>query len=150
MKTSASYQAFISLSLQNRPRLTHVLDVLSDVLRQHQVTPHIFVDRYHFTAGQEKEMMRQAFADIDASQLLIAEASHKAIGVGIEAGYAAGKSIPVIYLRNGDAEYSTTLGGLSSYEIMYRNPEDLAMQLVPILELILQSPDNSYPTSETG
>jgi 2'-deoxynucleoside 5'-phosphate N-hydrolase len=134
---TAAYQAFISLSLKKRPHLTPVLDTLGNVLQQQHIKPFIFVDRYHFSSGQEKEMMRQARLDIDASDMLIAEASHKAIGVGIEVGYAAGRNIPIIYLRNTEAEYSTTLGGMASFEIAYTNTASLAEQLAPILSSIL-------------
>ena len=79
-------------------------------------------------------MMHRVFEDIDASDLLIAEVSHKAIGVGIEAGFAAAKGIPVIYLRQSGAEYSTTLGGLASHAVIYTSPGDLHTLLPSVLK----------------
>ena len=38
--------------------------------------------------------------DIDNSDILIAEVSEKAIGVGIEVGYAKAKGKPIIYIKN--------------------------------------------------
>jgi 2'-deoxynucleoside 5'-phosphate N-hydrolase len=40
-------------------------------------------------------MMRQAFAAIDKNDLLIAETTDKAIGIGIEVGYAKAKGKPI-------------------------------------------------------
>jgi 2'-deoxynucleoside 5'-phosphate N-hydrolase len=73
--------------------------------------------------------MLQAFAAIDASDLILAEVSEKAIGVGIEIGYAVAKKKPVIYLRNANAAHSSTASGAAQYSIVYPNTEDLATGL---------------------
>jgi 2'-deoxynucleoside 5'-phosphate N-hydrolase len=85
----------------------------------------VFVEKYNFDKTQEKQMMQQARHDIDKSSLLIAEVSEKAIGVGIEIGYAIALNKPVIYLRNSQSEYSTTVGGIVDHHIVYSSLEDL-------------------------
>ena len=81
--------------------------------------------------------MQQALADIDVCDLLIAEVSDKAIGIGVEAGYAKGKGKPVIYIRQKDSEHSTTLSGISDYRIIYDNINDLELQLSACIKKIL-------------
>ena len=78
-------------------------------------------------------MMQQAFTEIDSAGLLIAEVSEKAIGVGIEIGYAVAHKIPVIYLLADDAEHSTTVSGSSDYRIIYRDSSELATGLRSVL-----------------
>ncbi len=80
--------------------------------------------------------MQQAFADINSSDLLIAEVSEKAIGVGIEIGYAVAAQKPVIYLRNAQAEHSTTAAGAANRAIIYENPEDLREKLEIVLKAL--------------
>ena len=53
-------------------------------------------------------MMDHAMRDIKNSKVLIAETTYKGIGIGIEVRYAKAKGIPVIYLRQKNAEHSTT------------------------------------------
>ena len=78
--------------------------------------------------------MQQAMEDINESDWLIALASEKAIGIGIEAGFAKGKGKPVIYIRHMEAEHSTTLSGISDYQIIYVDLQDLAQKLKCIVE----------------
>ena len=109
------------------------IESIKRVLSTFGISLFVFVDVYHFAPEQEKEMMQQAFADIDSADLLIAEVSEKAIGVGIEIGYAAARQKPVIYLRNSQAEHSTTAAGSAGYVVSYATTEDLIQQLTTVL-----------------
>ncbi len=125
--------AYISISYSNRKNLQVEVDAIMETLQQYGITGFVFADTYSFNASQEKEMMEQAFADIDQSLLLIAETSEKGIGIGVEAGYAKAKGKTVIYLRNKAAEHSTTVAGTSDFQIIYSDTNDLQYQLSSVL-----------------
>ena len=72
-------------------------------------------------------------AEIDRCDLLIAETSEKGIGIGIEVGYARAKGKPVIYCRHQEAEHSTTVSGMSDFQLVYQDTEDLKTKLNTIL-----------------
>ncbi len=97
-------------------------------------TAFVFVDRFIFDARDETAMMRQAMNCIDECDVLIALLTHKAIGVGVEAGYARAKNKPVIYARHTDAAHSTTVSGISSYQVIYTGTEDLQLQLAAVMQ----------------
>jgi 2'-deoxynucleoside 5'-phosphate N-hydrolase len=128
--------AYISISYSKRNFLQNELDAIADALKKNSISPFVFVDNFSFSPEQENEMMQQAFAEIDKCNLLIAETSDKAIGIGIELGYAKAKNKPVIYLRNKNAEHSTTATGTSDYKIIYNDADDLRKQLSEVLKKI--------------
>lgn len=130
-------KAYLSISFQKRKELQNEIATIQQVLSAFNFDLFVFVDKYLFTSEQEKEMMQQAFAAIDSSDLLIAEVSEKAIGVGVEMGYALAAGKPVIYLRNALAEHSTTAAGASNRVIIYENPEDLRKTLLTVLPSII-------------
>ena len=130
-------QAYLSISFQNRKNLQAEINAIQQSLTAFNVQLLIFVDNYHFTKEQQKEMMQQAFADIDSADLLIAEVSEKAIGVGIEIGYAVASKKPVIYLKNEMAEHSTTAAGAATQMIIYQNSNDLEQKLMVVLSSII-------------
>ncbi len=127
-------KAYIAIPYQSRNQIQEVLDTIKSILNQCGVSPFVFVDQYSFKAAEEKQMMQQAMEAIHESDWLIALASEKAIGIGIEAGYAKGKGKPVIYIRHIEAEHSTTLSGLSDYQIFFVDVQDLAQKLKRIVE----------------
>ena len=129
-------KAYISVSYNNRKNAGEVLHAIAEVLQKAGITPFVFVDVYSFSAAEEKEMMAQALRHIDSCDLLIAEVSEKAIGIGVEAGYAKAKGKPVIYIRNSNASHSTTLSGVSDYPVIYDNTEDLSKKLRIALDQI--------------
>jgi nucleoside 2-deoxyribosyltransferase len=131
-------QAYISISFTQRPFLNEAVTAIKVALLHHGIDAFVFVDRYHFEKDEAHAMMQQAFADIDRAGLLIAETSDKAIGIGIEAGYAKAKGKPVIYLRHVTAEHSTTLAGTSDQQVIYENALDLEIQLKAIVAILLQ------------
>lgn len=134
---SQPMKAYISISFNKIHSLRKVLNCISAAVEAHDITPFIFCDHYIFDAAKEQEMMQQAFADIDQCDLLIAEVSDKAIGIGVEAGYAKGKNKPVLYLRQKDCEHSTTLSGISDHRIIYESIPDLELQLNDCIKKIL-------------
>ena len=129
-------KAYIAVSFSKRKLFAKVIAAITETLTHSGIEPLVFIDQHTFLAEQEQEMMEQAMKDIDDCDLLIAETSEKAIGIGIEAGYAKGKGKPVIYLRHASAEHSTTLSGISDHPVIYKNDDDLKIKLSAVLEKI--------------
>jgi 2'-deoxynucleoside 5'-phosphate N-hydrolase len=128
--------AYISISFSNRAVFNEVLTTISNILLESGIQPFIFVDEYQFSPAQEQQLMKQAMADIANCTFLIAETSDKAIGIGVEVGYAKAKGKPVIYLRHTDAEHSTTVAGISDFKIIYKDNTDLQKQLRDVIRRI--------------
>jgi 2'-deoxynucleoside 5'-phosphate N-hydrolase len=126
--------AYIAISFNKRQLLKKELRAIRDCLEINGITPFVFADNYKFNERQEKEMMQQAMDDIKRCDLLIAETSEKAIGVGIEAGYAKANNKPIIYMRQNETEHSTTVSGISDYQVIYSDINDLQIQLTKILK----------------
>ena len=126
--------AYLGISLSKRPEFNQEIEILRQCLREKSVELKVFVDMYSFAPNQEKQMMDKAFAEIEACEFMVVELSHKAIGVGVEVGYARARNIPVVYLRRKGAPYSTTVGGCSDFEIEYENLEELDRKMRLFME----------------
>lgn len=131
--------AYISISYNERKLLDAAITAMVDTLKGFKIHSFIFMDKYKFDSSQERQMMLQAMEDIDNSDFLIAETSDKAIGIGVEAGYAKAKNKPVIYVRQANAEHSTTVSGISDYQLIYENERDLKTQLAEIIGAMLRT-----------
>ena len=130
-------KAYISISYNKRQELNDELQSIIQALKELQIKQFVFVDNFKFSFDQEKEMMQQAIASIDDCDLLIAETSDKGIGIGVEAGYAKAKGKPVIYMRNRNAEHSTTVAGISDFQIIYDDIKNLREQLTVVLSRVI-------------
>ncbi len=126
-------KAYLAIGLQNRQHLSKEVDIIRKVMNGFKYQLFVFVDEKQYAVAEEKEMMRQAFAAIDASDLILAEVSEKAIGVGIEIGYAVAKKKRVIYLRQTNAAHSSTASGAAQYSIFYHNSDQLAASLEAVM-----------------
>lgn len=122
-------KAYIAISYAGRYQLKDELDTICHALKDEGIESFVFVNQYQFRPEEEKLMMQQAMKEIDHCDLLIAAASEKAIGIGIEAGYAKGKGKTVIYIRQEAAPHSTTLSGISDHQIIYSDLHHLSDQL---------------------
>lgn len=78
------------------------------------------------------ELMEKTFQIIDESNFVIIDLSEKGVGLGIEAGYAYSKGIPIIAIAH-KTKISTTLLGISKYNYVYKDKEDLANFIKSIL-----------------
>lgn len=137
MPLSSMKKAFISISFKKKNELDNEIAAITEVLKKHDINPFVFVNTYIFSPDKEKEMMNKATKEIAISDLLIAEVTDKAIGVGIEIGYAYALGKKIIYLRKKQAEYSITVGGIANQQIMYSNNEDLKTKLGKALSKLL-------------
>ncbi len=72
-----------------------------------------------------EELMRLTFKEIDDSQAVVIEFSEKGVGLGIEAGYAFAKNIPIIVVAPIDADISGTLRGIAKAVISYSSPYEI-------------------------
>lgn len=122
-------KAYIAVSYQHRHDLENVLDTISKCIQEYAYQPIIFLRDYQFEISDNRLMMQKALDQIKQCDLFIAEVTHKAIGIGIEAGYAHANQIPIVYLRAKQAKLSTTLAGISEYDIVYDDGENLRHQL---------------------
>jgi nucleoside 2-deoxyribosyltransferase len=125
--------AFVSVSFAHKDELATELAAISEALQAAGFRVCVFVQEYHFSPDQQQAMMTATLAELRRSDLLVAEVSHKAIGVGIEIGYAAALDKPILYLRQASAEPSTTVGGLASVSIVYDHVDDLRDKLTDVL-----------------
>ena len=78
------------------------------------------------------ELMRITFRKIDVCDLVVIDFSEKGTGLGIEAGYAYAKGIPVITVAREGAEISDTLRGISRDIFFYSSMEDIEGLFDPI------------------
>ena len=76
-----------------------------------------------------EELMKLTFKLIDNSELLIVEFSEKGVGIGIEAGYAFAKNIPIIVIAKEGSNISNTLRELAKKIIFYNDPKELTSKL---------------------
>ena len=126
-------KAYIAVSYSKRKLVDKEIALIIETLNTFDISPFVFVDNYKFDILQEKQMMSQAMKDIENCDILIAETSEKGIGIGIEVGYAKAKGKIVIYLRQQNAEHSTTVSGISDFQIIYSNSKDLKIKLIATL-----------------
>lgn len=70
-------------------------------------------------------LMQKSFAAIDASDVLLVELTEKGVGVGIEAGYAFARGIPVFTVAEAGADISETLRGISKATCSYATYDEL-------------------------
>lgn len=71
------------------------------------------------------ELMHETFKIIESSDIVIIDLSEKGVGLGIEAGYAYSKQIPIITIAE-KQQISTTLLGISRKHFVYDGESDLA------------------------
>lgn len=128
--------AYFGISKSNRFHFTPEIEVIRTCLKNHNIDLMVFVDKYNFNIQEEKEMMKIAFEEIDRCDLLVIELTKKAIGVGVEVGYARAKNKPIVYLKRINANHSTTVGGSANFIAEYKDPIHLEQQLNKIIKLI--------------
>jgi len=82
------------------------------------------IEKWGKKSFSPNELMIETFKIIDSSDIVIIDLSEKGVGLGIEAGYAYSKQIPIFAIAK-NQEISTTLLGISKYHFVYKGEDDL-------------------------
>jgi len=105
-----------------------VIDEISSVLEQKGYET-ICIVRDMKNEGETKytpwELMKLTFEKIDGCDLVVIDLTEKGVGLGIEAGYAYAKGIPIITIAKKGSDISETLDGISKEVIFYNKIEDI-------------------------
>ena len=88
---------------------------------------------------EARDLMRRTFDLIDECDFVVIELSEKGVGLGIEAGYAYAKGIPVMTAAKEGSDISETLRGVSSHIFFYEEVSDL----LPIFTDLFQPSNQS-------
>ncbi|TCT17192.1 hypothetical protein EDC18_101490 [Natranaerovirga pectinivora] len=72
-----------------------------------------------------EELMSISFKEIEISDFIVVDLSEKGVGLGIEAGYAYAKGIPIITIAKEGKDISNTLKGISKKIYTYEESSDL-------------------------
>ena len=126
---------FISASRSLKDEIQHEIFIIKKALKR-SGAKYLFFLENEINFLNEKEMMESVFKSIDASDIIIAEASDKAVGIGIEIGYAKAKQKTIIYIRNIKSKISRTILGTSDYSFTYDNIRDLEEKIEQLLNKI--------------
>jgi len=70
-------------------------------------------------------LMQKSFDAIDACDLVVVDLTEKGVGIGIEAGYAHARHIPIVTIAQTGADISETLRGISDEVWFYEAYSDL-------------------------
>lgn len=81
-----------------------------------------------------RELMIRSFAMIDSCDILVADITEKGVGIGIEAGYAYARTIPVYTIVAKGMPVSNTLRGISKAISEYQDYSEIKVLLADMLK----------------
>ncbi|MCP4397478.1 MAG: nucleoside 2-deoxyribosyltransferase, partial [bacterium] len=90
------------------------------------------VEQWGAVAFEPSALMERSFQEIDASDIVLVDLTEKGVGIGIEAGYAFAKHIPIITIAQVGSSISTTLQGISQHIFLYSQYAGIAKFLATI------------------
>lgn len=94
------------------------------------------VEKWGEISFTPEDLMKNTFIEIDNSQVLVADVADWPIGVGVEAGYAFARGIPVICICQADKKIANTVAGFASSVIKYRDYTELEDRLKLLIRAV--------------
>lgn len=83
-----------------------------------------FVFEYNGST-ENKIMLKNVLDEMDKSDLIIADASHDSLGVGMEVGYFKGKGKKIVFLHKKSTFLDENMEGVSDYIVDYESDDDV-------------------------
>ena len=131
-------QAYLGIKFyadqSNRP----LIEMITVALTQAGWTTQVIVrdlEQWGAVQFEPQTLMARTFAVIEASDIAVIDLTEKGVGLGIEAGYAFAKGIPVFTIAREGADISTTLRGISQDGCHYKNADDLVRFFVNVMKV---------------
>lgn len=121
-------QAYLGIKFHADQRNRPMIEMITDALMKVGWATHVIVrdlEAWGSVQFEPQTLMARTFAVIEASDIAVIDLTEKGVGLGIEAGYAFAKGIPVFTIARAGSDISTTLRGISQEVYLYRNETDL-------------------------
>ena len=121
-------KVFISIKFHEDSVNRERIDILCGLARRHGMEPVCIPAKGRqpgLSTPDSQVLMRQTFLELRDSKLVIVDLTEKGVGVGIEAGYARARGIPIATIADAGSEISETLLGISDRVFYYENWEAL-------------------------
>ena len=128
-------RAFLSIKFWGDDRNRQDVEGVISAIEKASLEVYCFrrdAEKWGETEFEPEETMNTTFNEIRQSDFLIADVDDWPIGVGVEAGYAYAKGIPVICICSVDKKVANTIAGLADHVVRYQNSSDMSKQLTPL------------------
>lgn len=124
-------KAYIGIKYYEDYRNKTIIDEISSALERNGYRTSCIVRdiQNHQVKYNPQELMKLTFKEIDECNLVIIDLTEKGVGLGIEAGYAFAKGIPIITVAKDGSDISETLEGISKEIFFYKDIEDIEIAL---------------------
>lgn len=126
--TAHLVQVYVAVKFHPDRRNRGLVDQISDAFAScgvESVCVARDIERWGEKAFQPDELMAASFDAIDNSSAVVVEFSEEGVGLGIEAGYASARGIPVFVIHQSGADVSTTLRGVAQEVFEYTDTDSL-------------------------
>lgn len=121
-------QAYLGIKFHEDQRNRPLIEMITTALAKAGWSTQVIVrdlEEWGAVQFEPQTLMSRTFAVIEASDIAVIDLTEKGVGLGIEAGYAFAKGIPVFTIARDGSDISTTLRGISQEVCLYRNKADL-------------------------
>jgi nucleoside 2-deoxyribosyltransferase len=127
-------KAFLSIKFHLDQRNRGRIEGISSALEQSGLKTYCIVrdlEQWGAVTFKPGQLMQKTFKAIDGCDVVIIDLTEKGVGLGIEAGYAHAKGIPIITVAQKGSDISTTLQGISQQVILYDHFDELTQVRIP-------------------
>ena len=121
-------KAYIAIKYHQDNRNRFVIEGISRALEQNgfeTVCVARDLERWGQIRFAPDQLMSRSFAEIASSRVIVIDLTEKGVGLGIEAGFAFARRIPIVTVARMGADISATLQGISSRIFRYDDLADL-------------------------
>ena len=121
-------KAFISIKYREDNSNKDCIEKISSALKQNGFETVCIardIEKWGQVELSPQELMQRTFAEIDSSNLFVVDLTKKGVGLGIKAGYAYAKQIPIVVIARAGSDISATLRGIARKLFLYEKFEDL-------------------------
>ena len=122
-------KAFMSIKFYEGTKTKKKIEEITEALRKADIENFVMIRDVEnwgeIDIPSDALMPEYAFPEMEKSDMLIVEFSEKGVGLGLGAGYAFAKKIPIYIIAEKGSDISSTIAGVAKAIIFYETPEDI-------------------------
>ena len=127
-------KAFLSIKFHHDNRNKARIEEISSALTESGLNTFCIVrdlEKWGAVTFTPTHLMQETFKAINLCDVVVVDLTEKGVGLGIEAGYAHAKGIPIITIAQKGSDVSATLQGISQQVILYNQFDELTQVRIP-------------------